>query len=770
MSENGVEPPQKASRNSLVANQALLGEKGTSRLVGLESKRKLSLTAWDSKFKTVSWRADAQKDYDEFTSVVLTSGGCAKFQQELLSWLIPALTGVLTACSGCFIEYCVEWYGGLRFGYCKEPFLGYQENCKDWHSWGDPSPEGTPEWLYVPSQKGYVWFIFISTLIAAISATLTWAFAPMSRGSGIPEVKTILGGFTFPEALSGNTLVIKIIGLAMSVGAGLACGKEGPLVHISCCWSNFLAKFFKRYKDNQSKQRELLSCACASGVAVAFGAPLGGVLFSYEEASTVFPIRTMLRAFVGGSVAAVTLAYLDPTGTGKLTMFNAPYESPPHWIEYPAFLVIGLVGGLVGTAFVHFNVKVSINRAPGTPFRKRCHIVLEVAAISFCTAITSYYLLSTRVLSNVAIRAFFHDCQDAALMESPTQFSPKMANTYMLDVCNPDGTPNTSSDVLLVLLLCAALRWVQMTFTFGTGAASGLFIPSLLVGAALGRIFGSWFYMLNEEIQFAPAKGSRPGPTFVNGIKPGVYAMLGAAATLGGVCRVTISLVVIMFELTGGLQLVVPFMIVCMLAKWVGDYYTIGIYDYLILVRRYPFLHEPDEVTFHTFAQDLMDESIDCLHPMCGTVGPLVKFLRTAKHGGYPLTHSLENPYLYGYVHTKDLLEHLARQLETNPFVYEHTAVVFKKVMEEESMTPKNAIDVSKFLDEGVMVVVPEYPATQLQGIFRNLGVKLVLVREGSQFVGMITKKAFIIHMEELHHSDHANTKKGGVQEALLPK
>merc|ERR1719163_2426767 len=114
-------------------------------------------------------------------------------------------------------------------------------------------------------------------------------------------------------------------------------------------------------------------------------------------------------------------------------------------------------------------------------------------------------------------------------------------------------------------------------------------------------------FMLNEAIQFLPhAQGA---------IHPGMYAMLGAAAVLGGVCRVTISLVVIMFELTGGLQLIVPFMVVCMLAKWVGDYFTIGIYDYLILVRRYPFLHEPDEVTFTHFAKDVMDERIDVLHP-----------------------------------------------------------------------------------------------------------------------------------------------------------
>merc|ERR1719510_1787300 len=82
----------------------------------------------------------------------------------------------------------------------------------------------------------------------------------------------------------------------------------------------------------------------------------------------------------------------------------------------------------------------------------------------------------------------------------------------------------------------------------------------------------------------------------------GIYAMMGAAAVLGGVCRVTISLVVIMFELTGGLQLIIPVMLTVLTSKFVGDAFTIGIYDYVILIRNYPFLHEPDEITFNTTA------------------------------------------------------------------------------------------------------------------------------------------------------------------------
>merc|ERR1740117_2057934 len=106
----------------------------------------------------------------------------------------------------------------------------------------------------------------------------------------------------------------------------------------------------------------------------------------------------------------------------------------------------------------------------------------------------------------------------------------------------------------------------------------------------------------------------RPGWTYHllnSNVEPGVYSMMGAAAVLGGVCRVTISLVVIMFELTNGLQLIVPFMIVCILAKYSGDFFTPGIYDYCITVRKYPFLHEPDSVMYNVTAADLIDEDLE---------------------------------------------------------------------------------------------------------------------------------------------------------------
>jgi chloride channel 3/4/5 len=78
------------------------------------------------------------------------------------------------------------------------------------------------------------------------------------------------------------TLLIKSIGLPLAIASGLSVGKEGPSVHYAVCTGNVISRFFDKYRRNAAKTREILSACAAAGVAVAFGSPIGGVLFSLE--------------------------------------------------------------------------------------------------------------------------------------------------------------------------------------------------------------------------------------------------------------------------------------------------------------------------------------------------------------------------------------------------------------------------------------------------------------------------------------------------------
>src|ERR1700733_11970928 len=78
------------------------------------------------------------------------------------------------------------------------------------------------------------------------------------------------------------TLFIKSIALPLSIASGLSVGKEGPSVHYAVCTGNVVSRFFTKYRGNAGKTREILTATAGTGVAVAFGSPIGGVLFSLE--------------------------------------------------------------------------------------------------------------------------------------------------------------------------------------------------------------------------------------------------------------------------------------------------------------------------------------------------------------------------------------------------------------------------------------------------------------------------------------------------------
>lgn len=80
------------------------------------------------------------------------------------------------------------------------------------------------------------WALFF----AFLSASLVRMFAPYACGSGIPEIKTILSGFIIRGYLGKWTLLVKSVGLMLSVSAGLCLGKEGPMVHIASCIGRYI--------------------------------------------------------------------------------------------------------------------------------------------------------------------------------------------------------------------------------------------------------------------------------------------------------------------------------------------------------------------------------------------------------------------------------------------------------------------------------------------------------------------------------------------------
>jgi len=152
-----------------------------------------------------------------------------------------------------------------------------------------------------------------------------------AAGSGVAEVKVILSGFVLHGYLGVRTLVIKTLGLILSVASGLSLGKEGPYVHIATAIGNIACRIFSKYSKNDGKRREILSASAASGVAVAFGAPIGGVLFSLEEVSYYFPSKTLFRTFFCCIVGFRLMFPMQIVNVYPIGCRLVPQVSEPVW-------------------------------------------------------------------------------------------------------------------------------------------------------------------------------------------------------------------------------------------------------------------------------------------------------------------------------------------------------------------------------------------------------------------------------------------------------
>jgi len=216
-----------------------------------------------------------------------------------------------------------------------------------------------------------------------------------AAGSGVAEVRVILSGFVIHGFLGLKTLVVKSVALILSVASGLSLGKEGPYVHIATCVGNIACRLFKKYDGNDAKRREVLSAAAAAGVAVAFGAPLGGVLFGLEEVAYFFPAKTLFRTFFCCITAALTLKFLNPYGTHKIVMFQVQYPVDWEYFEIGGFIACGLLGGLAGAIFI----KASRHWAKG--FRGipiiKAYPLLEVVLVALVTGLVGYWNVLTKL-------------------------------------------------------------------------------------------------------------------------------------------------------------------------------------------------------------------------------------------------------------------------------------------------------------------------------------------------------------------------------------
>eukprot|EP01006_Ploeotia_vitrea_P065936 TRINITY_DN94054_c0_g1_i1.p1 TRINITY_DN94054_c0_g1~~TRINITY_DN94054_c0_g1_i1.p1 ORF type:complete len:830 (+),score=93.43 TRINITY_DN94054_c0_g1_i1:24-2492(+) len=716
-------------------------------------------------FSTFDWTADGESSYLKRVGRAQGYTGWAGWMRWIWDatqgWIAVFIIGILAGLCAGFIDTTVHWVQDLKQGYCVgHPWLSkeicckqneylphqYQNQCESWKQWSEvfTANKDNP-----PMVLEFFVYVFLAIVFGGTSAWLVKTFAPYAAGSGIPEIKTILGGTHIKKYLGIWTLTIKAVALILSVGSGLSLGKEGPYVHTASCIGNIVSRFFEKYRSHESKKRELLSAAAAAGVSVAFGAPIGGVLFSLEEASYFFPHKVMWRSFFCAITAALVLKKLDPSGTGKLVMFQVDYKHQWHWFEIFPFVLLGIFGGIYGAIYIRANVWWCQRR-------KRYWSRWPIAEVMLVAGVTAIQFWNPYMRGSMTegLSHFFMACEASTV------------HGELPEVCSHSALNYWS------LLSAGIFKGLLAVFTFGLKVPSGLFIPSLYVGATFGRVVGmimeAWQKAHPDARMFSECHSESVASSC---IVPGVYAIVGAAATLSGVTRMTISLVVIMFELTGGLEYIVPIMVVVIISKWVGDW--IGgkesIYEEHIVLNEYPFLDPKLEVNSTARVNQLIrGQQLQVLTEFGYTIEDVQTLLKRYDFSGFPVVNDANNSLIIGYIQRENLEIGVAKALqEGGVSVSQDSDIGFGGNNEEFGAR----VDLSAALDPAPIQVDGTSTLHKVLHLFKALGVRTVLVSRKGKLQGIITRKDLLEYLKNPPQMDRLSSgdEEDGTEMSVAP-
>eukprot|EP01062_Namystynia_karyoxenos_P074013 TRINITY_DN70828_c0_g1_i1.p1 TRINITY_DN70828_c0_g1~~TRINITY_DN70828_c0_g1_i1.p1 ORF type:complete len:1020 (+),score=220.84 TRINITY_DN70828_c0_g1_i1:104-3061(+) len=699
-------------------------------------------------------------------------------------WLAVVLTGVIMGTLGASVDIATLWTHQLTRGVCQAWWLP-RIYCQP-----DPLSQNFTQyfipWSEMFGYAGASWaetmdnvlYVVICCMMTTLACLLTKTFAPQAAGAGIPEIKAVLGGARIPKIGALRTLLVKYVGVVLAVGGNLSVGKAGPTVHLGFCVAQFVSRAFAKYRRSMGKRRELLTAGTAAGLCVAFGSPLGGVLYALEETASYFGPQSLYRCFVCSAVAAVTLQLWDPYRSNKLTLFSINYSASWDVYETPIFVLVGVLGGLVGVAFIKLHLFVARQRKKlqdedGNTSTRIC--VLEVAVVTVCNCGLNWMLLTRSRTDAEDLQRIFRRCQHTA--ESYYTYSTE---------CNE--TVRELAQLLVAKFLLTAV-------SFGMAVPGGFFMPCLVIGAAMGWCVGKLLSEFVADHQDWAFLSVCRHPNSLEGgacVLPAVYALVGAGAVLSGVTRMTISLVTIMFELTGGLQYVVPVTIGVLVAKWIAE--LVGgkdsIYSQLMAIKELEFLDprvdtvEPPEAVAQAATTLGFDQGTMIMlyerQPLWQVVDAL-DHVDGLPELGFPVVKSPTDLRVMGFISRRRLiaaLEDLAAELELYKRQARPAATVLfgdpelppstVSVPGEETVsvpgdgshpsTPNSAAQgrmhdddaylLYGYVDPAPITVRSTIDVARVILIFRRLGVSSVLVvDENNRLQGWLSKADVIDHL-----------------------
>jgi H+/Cl- antiporter ClcA len=367
-----------------------------------------------------------------------------------------------------------------------------------------PPPPAAPEPATIALPSDFDWLalwpvVVVPTLGGLAVGLLRWIAGEL--GPGLPSLMAMAEG-ALPDA--PRLPLLRILAASLSLGSGASLGPEGPSVESG---GNIGLWTAVRAGLPAEAQKSLVAAGVAAGLAAGFKAPIAGVIFAFEGSFSSIAVRPSLRAVL---VAAVASTLVTEIGLGDAPILRLPDYEVRFLFELPLYLVLGLLASLMSFLLVRL---LAMGRG------ERLQRLLRRLPPGVPTALGGAGV-GAMALAFPQVLGVGYDTIEALLGSE-------------------GGIP------LLTLLALLGVKLLATTLSNASGFVGGGFAPALVLGAVLGNAYGQ---LLGESGLHLPVA------------EPPAYAMVGMAAVLAGSARAPLTALLLMFELTRDIRIVLPLM------------------------------------------------------------------------------------------------------------------------------------------------------------------------------------------------------------------
>lgn len=366
---------------------------------------------------------------------------------------------------------------------------------------------------------------------------------PAAGGAAVTLIQQAAGGFEPTATRRGQHVhnanawkekakpFLKSAAAVATLGTGASLGPEGPSVEIG---TNCAALLFNSLRVSRRSKVPIIAAGSAAGLAAGFNAPIAGAFFAVEYVLQ----RSKEKGEYGGPstssttiamvlLSAVLAAVLSQIGLGSEPAFKLPVYEQIRLVELPLFMLLGVLAGATSSAFLQ-----------GSKWFAKLFEELEERGVP-CTF-------------HPAIGGF---CTGAIALWYPQVLYAGFTNVNAI----LDASSGTADYTWYLLLQIALAKIVATCVCKSSGLVGGIYAPSLFLGAAVGCSYGSLAL-------FGMSGGMHDFASFDS------YAIVGMASMLAGICRVPLTSVLLMFELTRDYNILLPSLAAVGLSYWVASF------------------------------------------------------------------------------------------------------------------------------------------------------------------------------------------------------